>query len=171
MIRSRPLVLVAAAAAALVVAACKRSPEGGPPPTSALPDRYWLPQAPAGAMQAAEVRAHAKSGEQIVVTGVVGGRKQPFTEGAAAFTIVDDAAKKCTPGECETPWDYCCTPPDQLSASTVVVEFHENGHPIRQGARGYHGLDHMKTVVVAGEARRDDAGNVTVVATGIHVKP
>jgi hypothetical protein len=140
-------------------------------PASQLPDRFWLETAPPGAKPVAEVREKAKAGEKVVVAGVVGGTKKPFIDGVAAFTIVDASAKKCTPDECEAPWDYCCEPPDSLSKKMVTIEFRDGASPIRTSARGFHGLDHMKDVVVTGEVTRDEAGNVSLSATGIHVKP
>jgi hypothetical protein len=140
-------------------------------PASNLPDSYWLKTAPTGAKPVVEVREKAKTGDQVVVTGIVGGRKQPFTDGAAAFTIVDDSVKKCTMDECETPWDFCCEPPENLKRSMVIVEFRDGASPLKTSARGFHGLDNMKNVVVTGEAKRDDAGNVIVVAKGVFITP
>jgi hypothetical protein len=169
------IVLVAALAAAGITACGKKeSPTPGAKNatvTSSLPDSYWLAAAPPGAKPVGEIRKNAKTGDAVVVNGIVGGRKLPFTEGAAAFTIVDDGVKKCTAGECETPWDFCCEPPDSLKANMVFVEFRDGASPIRTGARGFHGLDSMKNVTVTGEAQRDEAGNVVVVAKGIYVAP
>lgn len=158
----------------LAVAGCSKEAKpagGGQLPASNLPDSYWLKAEPAGAKPAAEVREHAKTGDQVVVTGIVGGVATPFTEGVAAFTIVDKSAKPCTPDECPTPWDFCCEDKTKLTKAMVTIEFREKGAAIKTSARGFHGLDHMKHVVVAGEAKRDEAGNVVVVATGIFVQP
>ena len=40
-----------------------------------------------------------------------------------------------------------------------------------KGARGFHGLDHLKKVVVRGTAEKDPQGNLTVVAKGVFVRP
>jgi hypothetical protein len=140
-------------------------------PKSDLPDSYHLKTAPPGAKGAAEVRSTAKTGDQVVVAGIVGGRKTPFIAGVAAFTIVDESAKKCTMDECETPWDFCCETPKNLANGSVTIEFRDKGAPIKTNARGFHGLDHMKNVIVTGKAETDEAGNVVVVASGIYVAP
>jgi hypothetical protein len=163
--------LIGGVMVALGCDAKKATGEGTKLPTSQLPDAYWLKTAPAGAKPAAEVREKAKTGDPVVVAGIVGGRKAPFSEGMAVFTIVDKSAKHCTPEECETPWDFCCEPPEALTKGTVTVEFREGGRPLRYNARGFHGLDHMKNVVVTGDAIRDEAGTVLVVAKGIYIEP
>jgi hypothetical protein len=169
-------VLACGLALAIAVAGCskgdKHQASSGPLPKSDLADSYLLKAKPADAKGAAEVRKSAKTGDQVVVTGIVGGRKTPFVDGVAAFTIVDEAAKKCTADECETPWDFCCETPENLAAGSVTIEFRDQGgRPIKTPARGFHGLDNMKTVVVTGEAKRDEANNVVVVANGVFIQP
>jgi hypothetical protein len=140
-------------------------------PASGLPDSFLLKAAPPDAKTVAEVRANAKTGDQVVVTGLVGGSAEPFTSGAAALTLVDASVKACTEDHCPTPWDYCCEPVENLRKNMVTVEFRDKGTLLKTSARGFHGLDHSKTVVVAGEAKRDEAGNVIVHASGVFVKP
>jgi hypothetical protein len=146
----------------------KKQSASEPPPASKLADAFWLKSEPAGAKPVAEVREKAKTGDQVVVAGRVGGAKEPFMKGAAVFTVVDASLKPCT-DECETPWDYCCEPPDRIAKNTITVEFREGASPIKTDARGFHGLDHLKNVVVTGEARKDEAGNLVVVAKGVFV--
>lgn len=162
------LVVVSSLALALLAAGGCRKGKGEALPTSDLPDSFWLKSEPANAKPVAEVREKAKSGEQVVVAGRVGGAKEPFAKDAAAFTVVDASLKPCT-DECSAPWDYCCEPPDRLTKNTITIEFLDGASRIKTGARGFHGLDHLKNVVVTGEARRDEAGNMVVVAKGIYV--
>ena len=176
MIEKGSAVVACALALAIALAGCSKGDKnkGGsaPLPKSGLPDSYLLATKPSGAKGAAEVRKTAKTGDQVVVTGVVGGRKTPFVTGVAAFTIVDESAKKCTADECDTPWDFCCETPENLAAGSVTIEFRDkSGAPLKTPAQGFHGLDHMKTVVVTGEAKRDDANNVVVVAHGVFIQP
>ena len=140
-------------------------------PTSSLPETYYLPSAPSGALDVAAARAAAVSGEKLVVRGDVGGSTRPFVEGLAAFTLVDGALDSCE-GDgmgCETPWDYCCVDPAALRDGTLTVEFRGPQGPLATGARGFHGLDHLSGVVVEGLAEVDERGNVTLVASGLHV--
>jgi hypothetical protein len=53
----------------------------------------------------------------------------------------------------------------------VTVEFRGANGVLAAAVRGFHGLDHLKTVVVSGRAEKDDAGNVVVVADSVHVRP
>jgi hypothetical protein len=141
------------------------------PTTSGLPERFLLPAVPAGAQDVGTVWKDAQAGEEVVVRGVVGGSAKPFVEGLAAFTLVDPALKSCV-GDgmgCKTPWDYCCIDPQTIAKSSVTVEFREAGRPLAASPRGFHGLDHLKTVVVRGVAERDAQGNVTIVASGVRV--
>ena len=72
---------------------------------------------------------------------------------------------------CPTPWDYCCEDSTKLRAATATVEFREGADVRKTTARGFHGVDHLKTVVVRGAAEKDAAGNLTIVATGVFVRP
>ena len=44
------------------------------------------------------------------------------------------------------------------------------GSVVRHDARATFGLKELQTVVIRGTAERDDAGNLTVLATGMFVK-
>jgi hypothetical protein len=157
----------------LGIAGCGKSESkpGAQAQQSTLPETLWLKSAPLDAQSAAAIREKAKTGQKVAVAGVVGGRKQAFTDGLAAFTIVDRELPKCAEDHCETPWDYCCEPLENLKKNMVTIEVREGSSPLKSTARGFHGLDHMKNVVVTGEAQRDEAGNVIVVASGIFVEP
>ena len=92
---------------------------------------------------------------------------------AAYFSLVDLSQKGCIEmgDECPTPWDYCCTPADVMAKQSATVEFRVDGKLAAGSVLGVHGIDHLKEVVVTGEARKDAGGNVIVVASGIWVKP
>lgn len=168
------LTLVFAVCALAFVAGCgDKSKAGGTseaaPPKSDVPEKFWVAQAPAGPKSVAAVKKDAKTGDEVTVVGRVGGAQKVFVDGIAAFTIVDEAAAACTKDHCETPWDYCCVDAKELTAQSVTVEFVDGDKPVKSNARGFHGLDYLSTVVVTGRVMRDDAGNVTVKATGLHV--
>lgn len=142
-------------------------------PASDVPERFYLASAPP-AQAVAAVVATAKDGDEVVVTGRVGGAKKVFVDGFAAFTLVDAAVPPCGAAkmdDCETPWDYCCDAPEVLAKNGLSVELVADGQPLRANARGFHGLDHLSTVVVAGKVARDSAGNVRVLASGLFVQP
>ena len=165
---------IVASLALLSAAACggKETAQSAPP-RSDLPEKFHLAQAPAGAVDVAAAHASAKDGETVAVRGAVGGSTHPFVEGVAAFTIVDPALESCENDgmNCPTPWDYCCVDPSSLAKGTAMIEISEGGQLVKANPRGFHGLDHLVTVVVQGTAKRDARGNLSIVATGIHPQP
>lgn len=95
--------------------------------------------------------------------------------GPRLLLIVDPALVPCSEmGDdgCETPWDYCCSGADDLANARASVKFvNQQGQTVATDARQLLGVKELQTVVVKGKAKRDDAGNLTVVASGIFVKP
>jgi hypothetical protein len=136
-------------------------------------DGVLLSAEPADAKTVIEVRETSKDQDDVVIVGRIGGSEVPFIKGRAAFTIVDQTLKSCNemPGDtCETPWDYCCAT-DRLPGATTLVKFVDSeGHPIAEDAQAWLKLKELQTVVVKGKAQRDDAGNLTVLATSLYVK-
>jgi hypothetical protein len=164
---NRPLSLLSAVAL-LALGACDDSDSGVP--ASGLSDSYFTTKEAAGVPVLA-LRESVKSGDDVVVAG----RAKDFVDGRAVFTLIDSSLRACSdegdPMEdsCETPWDYCCHDPREIAKATVTVELRDAGGVIASSVRGFHGLDHLDRVVVYGKASKDEAGNVTIAASGIHV--
>jgi hypothetical protein len=111
--------------------------------------------------------------EEVAVLGRIGGDINPWVEGVAAFSIVDPTLQACSdrPGDmCETPWDYCCEVPALRTGKALVKVIDEQGKVVKSDARGLLGVKELDTVVVQGTAERDDAGNPTVLATGVYIQ-
>ena len=53
----------------------------------------------------------------------------------------------------------------------MVKVVDENGQLVKAGAKALLHVMELSTVVVSGKAQRDDAGNLTVLATGVYVRP
>lgn len=161
--------------AVLLAAGCNQAdgPSGPASPTPAQTSetaaQLRLNAEPAGAKGVIEARKEAKDGETVVVVGRIAGGEEPLVKGRAAFTVVDLSLESC---EDEKPWVFCCTPKEELAQAMVYVKFvDEQGKTLAQDARGLLGLKEMDTVVVRGEARRDDAGNLTsILAEGLYVR-
>jgi len=106
-------------------------------------------------------------GAQVVVRGEV----QDFVGGLASFKLADHALTNCSEMEgedhCKTPWDFCCEDPAALARGLATVEFREGGQPLARAVRGFHGIDHLTDVVVAGVLHVDAQGNLLVVADSI----
>lgn len=158
---------------------CSTSNEAGsgaePGSTSTAIDgsQFVLSEEPADASNVIAARENVKDGEEVVLVGRIGGSGNPWIEGRAAFSVVDESLQACSdiPGdECPAPWDYCCET-DKLPSATTLVKFvDEKGDLIKADAKQLLNVKELSTVVVKGTAKRDDAGNLTVLADGVYVK-
>ena len=71
---------------------------------------------------------------------------------------------------CKTPWDYCCDT-DRLPAGTAVVKVvDDDGKTVALDAKAAMGMKELQTIVVKGKAKRDEAGNLVVLAPAVFVK-
>ena len=135
--------------------------------------QFILNEEPSEAATVIEAREKSEDGQDVVLVGRIGGSVNPWIEGRAAFSIVDQSLKACSdiPGvECKKPWDYCCET-HKLPASTAFVKFvDDNGRPLKADARELLSLKELQTVVVRGKAKRDKAGNLAVLASGLFVR-
>ncbi len=139
--------------------------------------KFVLAAEPDGGQDVMAARESAKDQDDVVVIGRIGGGLNPWVEGRAAFQIVDASLIACSdekedgePCSCKTPWDYCCET-DKLPGAMALVQFVEtDGSVVKADARQAFDLEELQTVVVKGKAKRDDAGNLTVLASGMFVR-
>jgi len=158
-----------------LAAGCSQSP----PPIANGPagdgGKYLLAAEPAGAMSVKDVRQSVKDGEEVVVVGRIGGTVKPWIDGRAGFQIVDTSFTPCSEKEgdtCQTPWDYCCDAKEDLAKGMATVKVvDDQGQTVPTDARQLLGLKELDTIVVHGRAKRDEQGNLTVLAAGIHRRP
>ena len=133
---------------------------------------YLLKEEPKGAKAVMKIRKESKDGEDVIVVGRIGGRKNPWVKGAAVFSIVDESIKSCDqiPGDtCPTPWDYCCEA--NLPQKTLLLLFVDDaGKVVKKDAREMLKVKELQTVVVKGKVKRDKANNVTILATNVFVR-
>jgi hypothetical protein len=142
------------------------------PSAAASANAYRLKSEPAGATDVLAAKESVKSDDEVAIVGRIGGDAKPWVEGVAAFTIVDVSLKPCDAKEgCETPWDYCCEVDAANKAKAMIQVVDAKGMPVATDARELLAVKELDTVVVHGKARRDDAGNFTVLADGIFVRP
>ncbi len=136
-------------------------------------EQYVLGDAPAEFLNVIEARETTKNEDEVVVFGQIGGSHEPWVEGRAIFTIVDDSLKSCDEihgDSCPTPWDYCCETPKLKTATALVKIVDEKGNAIETDARKLLGVRELTSVIVKGKAQRDDAGNLTILTTGLFVQ-
>jgi hypothetical protein len=164
--------------AALLALGCNSKPAPQPAPEvkgpSAEGKKYLLEAEPAEAKGVLVVRKEAADGDEVIVVGRIGGRKRPFVEGRASFTIVDPRLKSCQETEddaCPTPWDYCCTPPKELAEASATFKFvNAEGQTLASDSRQLLGVKELQTVIVRGKAKRSE-GNLVVEAERVFVRP
>ena len=141
------------------------------PAASSVDKAYLLEKAPEKASEVIDARKQSRNQQEIVVVGRVGGRVNPWVKGMAAFSIVDRTLRPCNeiPGDkCKTPWDYCCSP--GLSKATLLVMVTDtNGKVVKKDARQLLGVKELDTVTIVGKAKRDRAGNVSILASKLYV--
>lgn len=134
---------------------------------------YVLKSEPAGALDVHAVRDGDLDGKEVTLVGKVGGSRDPWVEGRAQFTLVDLTRKSCDTIEgdtCPTPWDYCCDHLDIVKSQAFVEIQDASGKPLVADARKAFGLKELDVVVVHGKVQKDAAGNITILADGIHVR-
>ncbi len=146
------------------------TPAGGDTPAAS--SVYLVDVEPAGALPVGEARKAAELDGVVTLVGTIGGSAEPFVDGLAAFTIVDQKVPYCAAEEgCPTPWDYCCTQ-DQVKDNIATVKIvDEGGNPVAEDAKKLLGVKELSTVVVQGAVQRDEAGNLTIAANKVFVRP
>lgn len=138
--------------------------------------KYFAETRPDGARGVAEIKADAEGPDEVVVVGRIGGRVQPFLEGAAVFLLADLGMKHC--GEihgdtCPQPWDYCCEPKDSLMKNTATIQLvDDSGRPLKVDVKEKHGLEPLRILTIKGKVAQREAGGALVInAEKIYVEP
>ena len=134
---------------------------------------FLLSMEPQVATSVIKVRENASDGDEVVIVGRIGGSENPWIESRAAFSIVDGSLKACSDIEgdnCPQPWDYCCETSKLPNATALVKIIDEGGSLVTTDARELLGVKELSTVIVKGKAKRDDAGNLTVLANSVYIK-
>jgi len=182
--RFETLVSVALLGLCWTFTGCERNKQGRhertsasiPRDASALPAGLFIYDVPPGARSVAEVKAEVKNPGEVVVHGRIGGRREPFVDGAAVFLLADTGMKTCAElhgDTCPTPWDYCCEPRESLTAKTATIQvIGDDGKPLGVDLKGRQGLEPMAEVTVVGEIQtRVDASALLINARRVYVHP
>ena len=117
------------------------------------------------------VKPTAKVGDAVTFLARVGGRAEPFVDGTAVFVVADPALESCElVGEddhCPIPWDYCCTPIEDLKAGMATIRIVDgDGMPYPASAQGAGGLAPARFVVIDGVVSDRNDDGVFVVDAG-----
>jgi hypothetical protein len=133
---------------------------------------YLASTEPVGAISVGEAREKTEDGQQVTLVGRIGGSSKPFIDGLAAFTIVDSKVPFCAPDEgCPTPWDYCCQTSAVKNNIATIKILSDAGKPVDKNAHDLLNVKELATVVVKGQAKRDDQGNLTVSTNQVFIRP
>ncbi len=146
-----------------------------PTVTAVALDPFFTAQAPPSPSQIHLLRASAKPGDSVTLTGLVMGRDRLFVEGAAAFILGDRTLlSPCDekPGDgCKTPWDACCNSQEEHQLGTATIQLTgPDGRVLKQGLKGVHGLTELSVVTLTGTVDKASTPEAFIVnATQLHV--
>lgn len=133
--------------------------------------QFLAMEEPAKTMPVGAARESVKDGDAVALLGHIGGSTEPFVNGLAAFTIVDPKVEYCPPEcGCPTPWDYCCAENEVKDNIATIKIVNEKGSPVPESAQQLLGVKELSLVVVQGTAKRDEQGNLSVLAEKVFVK-
>lgn len=160
----------------LLLAACEKPAAETPASTTPAVslDSYFAAEAPVSPQQIHVVRASAKPGDQVTVSGIVMGREKPFVDGRAAFVLGDPSkmtpCNKMPDDHCKTPWDACCDTPEAKREGSATIQLVDNGRVIKQELKGVHGLKELSNVTLTGTVDKASTAEALIInATKLHV--
>lgn len=136
-----------------------------------------LSEEPANAMDIADMRKKAASGDPVVFRGKAMGGPEIFMDKRAVMILGDpNKITSCdlNHGEnCATPWDVCCDDADVIKASIVTVQITDaDGKPLKTTLKGLGGIKELTNVIITGQvAKGSNEDNMIINATGIYVMP
>ncbi|MEO1279151.1 MAG: hypothetical protein AAFV77_09360 [Planctomycetota bacterium] len=162
------------AACGLALTGCSESTETGSSSTGTAPTsmEWKLASMPEGAVNVTDAKASATEGDTVTVRGIIGGRVDALSAETATFVMVDVALENpCISDDdhCSTPWDYCCSPSEDIQASSatvLLVDAEGKAMAFDLATQGVSPLDEV--VVVGTVAARPSEHVLTIRATGLH---
>jgi len=142
-------------------------------PRGGLPAGFLLEKAPESAPDVVDAKKGLKKGDKVVLKGRIGGSKDPFVKERAVFTLIGRGPKACNeiPGDkCPIPWDYCCSPRNEITAHSVTVQVVDaKGMPVRTDIKGRWDIKELSELIVVGTVAEVRGDAMVVNATGVHV--
>lgn len=168
----RSIVTLAALALITTLGACKPSSPQASAPISKDSPAWLLTSTPGDAVEVSQVKASAKEGDEVVLRGRIGGRKDPMSTDTALFVLMDTSVPSCKDMEgetCTTPWDYCCEAPETLAANNATVQLVGDDGSVMKLDLAKYGFEPLDEVIVVGTVGpRPSEQVLTVRASGIH---
>lgn len=162
------LVVAVTALSALALTGCEKAPDA----MAEADAPEWISSTvPDAALGVSDVKKVAQEGDTVTIVGRIGGRREPFTEGAAVFILVDSGLPACSDIEgdnCRTPWDYCCETKESMTANSATIQvLGEDGAPLAVEMTNYfEPLDEVVVVGTVGPRPTDDVLIVNATSIG-----
>jgi hypothetical protein len=161
-----------ALATAALLASCGKKETTTAAPAASTPSTALsavLAASPTGAPTPIHlIRATAKPGDVITVSGKIMGNEKPFVEGRSAFILGDpevltacneDPADKCT-----TPWDACCDSPEDKKRGIATIQIvGQDGRVLKESVEGVGGLANLATVTVTGKVAEGSSVDALII--------
>ena len=158
--------------ALLTAIGCADNGEAPQTDAAPLPDALFLSEAPEGVQAITDLKSTAKEGDEVVVKVIVGGKMDPIVEGRASAAIIDASlANPCTSEDdhCKTPWDYCCTPTEDVTANLANLQILDDQGKVLAADLSSK-IEPLSVLTVRGiVGPRPDAQVLTINATGIYI--
>ncbi len=163
----------------LVLVGCSDAGNGKPSAnapafTDSLPADIFVSSKIDGAKSVTELKKDAKEGDEVIIRGVVGGAVDPFVANRAMVSLIDYTVVSCKDnGEsCPTPWDYCCTPQEELTQARATIQVTgSDGFPLKVGLSAGQKIKPYDVIIVRGKVGPRPSAEVLVVnAEAIHVE-
>ena len=121
---------------------------------ASLPLGFFVTAAPGKPVAVQQLKAQAQEGDEAIVRVVVGGEKHVFVEDRAIVKVIDASIENpcLAPGDaCQTPWDYCCTPAEELLLHRATVKVTDDqDKTLKLCLKGQGDIEELKTLVVKG---------------------
>lgn len=140
---------------------------------------FLLDEEPDGAVQIAEAKALADSGQQVVVFGqITAGKESPWHEGFAMFMITDPIAMldaELAGHDHADGHDHAncpfCNKKSSAADTTAIVQFVDShGKVLSTDARQLLGVAENQFVVVRGQPAVDGLGHLVITADGLYIR-
>ncbi len=161
-----------AIASAALFASCEKKEITAATPTASAPSAALsavLAASPTGEPKSIHlIRATAKPGDQITVSGKIMGNEKPFVDGRSAFILGDpevltacneDPADKCT-----TPWDVCCDSPEDKNRGIATIQIvGADGRVLKESVEGVGGLANLAAVTVTGKVAEGSSADLLII--------
>jgi len=167
-IKSACLALVTAA----LLASCDKKETSAIAPSPSAPSPALsavLAAAPSGDPTPIHlIRATAKPGDEITVSGKIMGNKNPFVDGRSAFILGDpEVLTPCNENpddKCTTPWDACCDSPEDKKRGIATIQIlGEDGRVLKESVEGIGGLANLAAVTVTGKVAGDSSADLLII--------